>query len=553
MKIFLILISLFTLIHCKKNNIPDAIVTSNPSFEKAKNFKNTNLDSAFTYFNLAKNDFLTKNDSVGAARSLVNMAIIQSDTGDYYGSIETSLEADKYLKTAIKNKFVNNLYSSNYNNLAISSKSLKNYNDAEKYYQKALETTTKEGYKSVINNNIGDVLILQNKTDSAIKLLKKLIHTKDSIDYARVLNNLAKAKFLDNSKYDALPELEEALRIRKAQKDSLGLNSSFATIADFFSNKDKNKSLFYSKLMLDRAKQNKSPDDELEALQKIINHDKENYLRYFTRFQKLNDSVQTSRNKAKNQFAIVRYDVEQKNAQNQILESKNFKQAIGIAALALAIISVLFWNEKRKKNIRREKEQEKQLEVKNTELKYSKKVHDVVANGLYHLMTDIENNPEINKIKILNDIEKMYEESRDISHEKTIEKDFYVQFGNMISSYSTSGQKIVPVKYVENIWENIPQNVQSELFYTVREVLVNMKKHSHAKLVFLKFEKNDTALTIKYTDNGVGIKNLETQKGAGIHNTENRIGTIGGDITFEENPKGGLMIQIVVPINFKYV
>jgi hypothetical protein len=42
---------------------------------------------------LAKNDYLKENDSIGAAKSLVNMAIIQTKKGDFYGSIETSLEA----------------------------------------------------------------------------------------------------------------------------------------------------------------------------------------------------------------------------------------------------------------------------------------------------------------------------------------------------------------------------------------------------------------------------------------------------------------------------
>lgn len=549
--IFILLISLFH--HCKKYSTEDPAITSNPSFEKAKKLKNINIDSAFYYFNIAKNDFLNKNDSIGAARSLVNMAIIQSDTGDFYGSIETSLEADKYLKTSLKNDFVNNLYSSNYNNLAISSKSLKNYNDAEKYYQKALETTDKEEYKSVINNNISDALILQNKTESAIKLLQRLLKTKDSINYARVLNNLAKAKFLRNTNYNAIPELEEALHIRKVQKDSLGLNSSFATLADFFKNKDKTQSLFYAKKMLDRAEKNESPDDQLEALQKIINLDEKNYSKYFNRFQKLNDSLQTARNKAKNQFAIVRYDVEQKNAQNQILKTKTFQQNIGIAFLILALVVGFFWNEKRKKNIRREKEQEKQLEVKNTELKYSKKVHDVVANGLYHLMIEIENNPDINRIKILNDMEKMYEESRDISHDRMSEVDFHERFGKMINSYQTDDQKVIPIKYVEKIWEKIPQNTQSELFYAIREILVNMKKHSDATFVALKFEKDDNTLRITYTDNGKGIKNLDTQRGAGIRNTENRIDTIGGDIIFEENPNGGLIIKITIPIHSKYV
>ncbi|MFY7815773.1 MAG: sensor histidine kinase, partial [Chryseobacterium taeanense] len=215
-----------------------------------------------------------------------------------------------------------------------------------------------------------------------------------------------------------------------------------------------------------------------------------------------------------------------------------------IVALILSIVLIIWF---RKRQIRLK--QEKELEVKNTQLKMSKKVHDVVANGLYHMMVDVQNNPEVDKTKILNNIEKMYEESRDISHETIIEEDFSSRFVKMISSYSSPEQKVLTVGYNENIWENVSYNVQLELYYIVREVLVNMKKHSSAKLASLKFEKNNDLLKIKYTDNGVGIENLNDRKGAGIHNTENRIESIGGDITFEKNPSGGLIIQITIPIH----
>ena len=143
-----------------------------------------------------------------------------------------------------------------------------------------------------------------------------------------------------------------------------------------------------------------------------------------------------------------------------------------------------------------------------------------VANGLYQIMVDGQNNPEMDKTKILNNIEKMYEESRDISHETIIEEDFSSRFVKMISSYSSPEQKVLTAGYSENIWENISYHVQLELYYILREVLVNMKKHSHAKLASLKFERNNHLLKIKYTDNGIGIDHLNRQKGTGIHNTE---------------------------------
>lgn len=551
MKYLFSIILLLILSSCKKDNITS---TDNSNYKQARFFRDSKIpDSAFYYYNLAKNDYLKIQDSLGAGKSLVNMAMIQTQKGDFYGGIESSLEANKYLKKE-KDSTTRSTLAISYNNIALSSNFLKNFGQSLKYYFKTLEYIDENNeIKFVCYNNIGDVLITQGKFSLAEKYLEKAILAKRPSYYSMALNNLAKAKYLNNKNYNPIPELYKALEIRKKNNDEEGLNSSYETLSEYFRLKDKALSLDFAKKMLLSANKNKSSKDQILALKKIIKLDPVNYLESFQKLDSISTNVQTARSKAKNQFAVVRYDVEQKNAQNQILKTKTFQQNIGIATLILTLVGGFFWNEKRKKNIRREKEQEKQLEVKNTELKYSKKVHDVVANGLYHLMIEIENNPDINRIKILNDMEKMYEESRDISHDRMSEVDFHERFGKMINSYQTDDQKVIPIKYVEKIWEKIPQNTQSELFYVIREILVNMKKHSDATFVALKFEKDDNTLRITYTDNGKGIKNLDIQRGAGIRNTENRIDTIGGDIIFEENPNGGLIIKITIPIHSKYV
>ncbi|RYZ75635.1 MAG: ATP-binding protein, partial [Proteobacteria bacterium] len=62
-------------------------------------------------------------------------------------------------------------------------------------------------------------------------------------------------------------------------------------------------------------------------------------------------------------------------------------------------------------------EQEKLLQVKNTELKYSKKIHDRVANRIYQIMSQVENTKVIDKNALLFGLENVYETTRDISYE----------------------------------------------------------------------------------------------------------------------------------------
>jgi len=542
MKNYFLIILLLVLSSCGKrmaNNQNENIAAN--YYKKAKS---TDGDTAFYYYNLAKNSYLEINDSSGVGRSLVNMAIIQSGNEDYYGSIETSVEANRFLKN-INDSIIRLSLGSSHNNMGISSSYLYDFDNAVKFYNKALKYANNPDDIALYHNNLGDALMSLKDDKGAEYNFNLALKTKNKKHYARALNNLARARYSENPEYDPLPNFYKALRLRENENDPTEENSSYATLSNYFLDKDKKKALEYAKKMLSVSELNNSKENQAQALQKIINLDKENYLQYFKKFQIINDSLQISRSKAKNQFAFIRYDIEQKNAAAERLKKANFQKSVGIIALGLTLIAGFFLYRRRKIHL----QQEKELEVKNTQLKMSKKVHDVVANGLYHMMVDVQNNPEVDKTKILNNIEKMYEESRDISHETIIEEDFSSRFVKMISSYSSPEQKVLTVGYNENIWENVSYNVQLELYYIVREVLVNMKKHSNAKLASLKFEKNNDLLKIKYTDNGVGIENLNDRKGAGIHNTENRIESIGGDITFEKNPSGGLIIQITIPIH----
>lgn len=557
MRLSYLIIILLIFYSCKKERAEDKIYQPKRYYEKAKKFANENTsDSAFYYFNLAKNDYLNNYDSIGTGKSLVNMAIIQHNNGDYYGSIETSLEANKLLKNE-NDSIVKSTLASNYNNMAISSSFLKNYNESVDFYKKALQFSNDDKNRYVYNNNIGDAFILLGKYKEAKKHLETALLTKDSLTYAKALNNLARAKFLEDKTYNALPELNKALKIRQDKENLEGQNSSFSTLADFYLDKDLQKSLFFAHKLLETAEKIKIPEDQINALQRLISLNPSNYLQNFQRLTTINDSTQTARNKAKNQFAVVRYDVEQKNAENQNLKLKDVENKINIIYLsfglgisALTLIIGYFWNEKRKKSIRHEKEQEKQLEVKNTELKYSKKVHDVVANGIYQVMTKIENQDDFNKEQTLDELEFVYEKSRDISYENPDSHDeaFHEKISKLVASFKNEAINTFTVGNQKETWKDTTNSTQADVYQVIRELLVNMKKHSKASNVIFKFERINNQINIQYTDNGIGISDELIFKN-GLSNTVSRIENIHGKITFETKTEKGLKINLSFPVS----
>nr|WP_314494736.1 hypothetical protein [uncultured Chryseobacterium sp.] len=278
-------------------------------------------------------------------------------------------------------------------------------------------------------------------------------------------------------------------------------------------------------------------------------------MKNFQRLTAINDSTQTARNKAKKQFAVIRYDVEKKDIENKDLKLKNVESKIniiylsfGLGILILILILGYFWNEKRKKHIRQEKEKEKELEVKNTELRYSKKVHDKVANKVYHVMSEVENTVDMNKEVLLYKLDGIYQISRDISYEKNdadIEHNFSQHLSQMLKSYSSETIKVPIIGNEESLWEDIPDNSKVEIFYILQELMINMKKHSEADKVLLDFSRENGLINIAYSDNGIGISMYSPKNG--LQNTESRINSIGGTINFDTKTESGLKINLSFP------
>lgn len=544
--LFLFLILLFSCSKETSNIKNDSIATT--YYKKAKKLSG---DSAYYYYNLAKNAYLDIKDSSGVGRSLVNMAIIQQDNGDYYGSIETSLEGNRYLKN-VNDTIVRATLGSSYNNMGISSSYLYDYENAIKFYTEALKYAKTPADITLYQNNLGDALVSLKEYKAAEQNFILALKTEDKLNYARALNNLARARYSENPNYNPLPELYKALKIREENNNLLGQNSSYATLSNYFLDKNKEKALEYAKKMLAVSIQSGSEEDQLQALQKIVKLDKENYLKYFNEFQILNESLQISKTKSKNQFAIVRYEVKQQNDRYQKLVEDNkfdrIKRNFAISILIIVLIVGIFWYRRRKIRL----EQEKELEIKNTQLKLSKKVHDVVANGIYQVMTKIENQEYFDKVKALDELEFVYEKSRDISYEKsddsTEEKYFSEKVSELIGSFKNESVNTYIAGNDKNLWENVHEKTQDEIYQIIRELLVNMRKHSGASTVSFRFERIQDEIRINYSDNGIGIPGDVLYKN-GLSSTVSRIEAIRGAIIFDTKIEKGLKINISFPVS----
>lgn len=535
--------ALFLLFSCSSYKKDQPVNVPPVDYAKGKSFLNKNPDSAFYYFNsvVAKS-----NDSLRIAMAYTFMGIIQSDAGDYFGGQESFLSSLKHLDKLKKNN--QEYLFSNYNELGSTELSLKNYDAAIEHYNAALTFVKDSIYRTVTLNNKAVAYQKKKQYEKALEIYRSIFTQSktDQKEYARILSNMAHVKWLQNPRYNALPELWQALHIRKSEKDNWGLNASYAHLSDFYAGSQPDSAMFYAEKMYNIAELLNSPDDELEALQKLITlNPSVEAKKYFIRYQYLNDSLQTSRNNAKNQFALIRYDAAKNKADNLALQKENAEKnteivlqwAMFVGGSVLAI-GLFVWYRKRK-----------QLALREQKLETSKKVHDVVSNGIYRVMSKLEHEDNIDKEQLLDEIDILYKQSRDISYEQPEKTSlsFHESIVQMLASFSSSTTTVSIVGNSEKIWNAATTKVQTEIKHVLQELMVNMKKHSRAENVVVRFSIKENEMKIQYSDDGIGL-GTGVQYGNGLTNTENRIASIGGKITFDKTTTKGLNIFISIPI-----
>ncbi len=566
---FFILLVLLSIISCKKgvktsidtskkNKSPKEIIAQKYSEVGDSFVKDNKLDSAFYYYLKSTELFKEEGNSTYIAYNLVGMAQIQQTFGDYYSSEETLTEAMPYINNDLQ-------YQSAANNLfGIAAKELKNYDDAVRYYSSVLKTVKDSVARVAVLNNIATVYIEQKKYKKAIILLKPFLRTTilDTLQSkkARIIDNLGFAYYKDNQISKGLDLMRQALAIRTSINDSYGSIESYLHLADYYQNKDYQKSKINALNAYYEATKQQSIDERLEALSFLMSHNQQKGVnQYSILFINLNDSIKKVRNNAKNQFAKIRYD-----SRKAILESikykgqraetlleletqKNQKYLLffGFFILLGGIVLVI--------NYYKTKTKRERLEANySTETRISKELHDELANDVFYAMTfagtqDLQN--PVKKETLLDHLDKIYRRTRNFSKaNSSIEtgEHFEHNLKQMLSSYKSSSTEVI-IKNGNTIdWSKVQTEKKIAIQRVLQELMVNMKKHSQASFVIIGFDMDQNTLRIDYSDNGVGFSQQLILKN-GLQNAENRIEAVNGILTFDSQTNKGFKAKILFP------
>ncbi len=544
---------------CANEEIQERIAIDNPHYDQAVEYlEYGKVDSAFVAFDRAKELFIEAGDSLNVANSLIRMAIMLTGLNDYFGGQETSLEALNYLNDQNTDHHV--YLASNFNNLGVATYHLRDFDRALDFYDSAIKYTGDSSDTLVYLNNKAKIYHDKGEFDKAIAIYEQILkEAKSQREYARILTNLTLSRWRQNPDADWSFDFLSALHIREQEKDLWGQNSSYTHLTDYYAERQSDSALFYAHKMYAAAKEIRSADDQIRALYRLGRLSPPNSTKhYFEIYTRLSDSVMFARASAKNQFALIRYEVEKNKAENLRLQKENAernlqvsRQRVWTATVSLLTIALIlggtYWYRKRKQRL----ELEAQNRIKASQLHTSKKVHDVVANGLYRVMAEIENREDIDRERILDRLEDMYEKSRDISYEAedplTPPINYHQRVTDLLISFATDATKVLIVGNDPGVWEGIPAETRYETEHILQELMVNMKKHSKASHVAIRFEREGGRFSIYYSDNGVGLP-ADFQKGNGLINTGNRIKNLHGNLTFD-TWENGLKIRMSFPLS----
>jgi signal transduction histidine kinase len=97
--------------------------------------------------------------------------------------------------------------------------------------------------------------------------------------------------------------------------------------------------------------------------------------------------------------------------------------------------------------------------------------------------------------------------------------------------------------------QNLPREVERELYFTLREGILNAVRHSRATELHLSVRKTLKGCEAGLSDNGVGFDAASTEGSShyGLKSMSARIRKIGGELSVKTAPGKGTDIKIVVP------
>lgn len=539
-------------------------------------------DSAFHYYSQSEKLYrLSKKDSLNWGRMLLYKAGTLYDTGIYTESEAETIKALTVFSNINHDWFI---YRANLQ-MGLNLKELKDYEDALKYYKKALgqlDALKKEPKqrvnKSFIScyNNIGSLYDKMGDYDKAKEYYIKGLAFDGLKDnpklHAMLLNNYAHNKMLSgDNRVDSLLFL--SLKIRDSIGHEQGIIASKVRISKYYLNrKDTVQAIQTINEAYRLSVKNKSHLDILRCLEFLVENDVQNKDYYTGRYITVKDSIREIEQATKNKFARISYETEQVTLENEELLKRNTLLFLLFSgAIIIVIITVIAYRYKLKNRELRHKQKEQQSTEKIYELllkeklieeetrseernRISRELHDGVVNRVFTTRLNLEllesDNQEL-KDKLVTELRKTEEHIREVSHD--LHSNFFSEnqdFNRLLEDLVAEQKNESNTKFGIEIdrlieWSKVTDKQKVHIYRIVQEALHNINKYAKASKCFVLLLKRDNQIIIRIHDNGIGFNPQKAKRGLGFRIFEERTKELNGVLNIRSEQGKGTTIEVI--------
>lgn len=295
---------------------------------------------------------------------------------------------------------------------------------------------------------------------------------------------------------------------------------------------------------------------------------------YMNEYISFQDSVVSQENRQLVHELNTKYETEKKKKllvaqQLKIEKEQNQKSSIvmsGIFAFLIALLAFLFYH-KNQKTKEQKLIQKKENEVLSAFIsgeerernRISHELHDGVASMIGVAKMNLETLPHLPKEsqqeqiqRVIKILENTHSDVRHIAHNLlpiTLQQEGLIkateQFANEINKTGVLSISIIN-KISSDL--NIPEQKQLMIFRMIQELVHNVVKHSQAQNATVSFDLKNNNLTISVSDDGIGIKNEILIDNQGLYSIQQRISSILGRFTFQNNQLKGTTAVLEINI-----
>lgn len=576
-------------------------------FEIASEYLKFNPDSTIIFglrgIELAQKEGLVKLEAM--LRDKVSTAC--SRTGNYPAAMEHTLESLKISEKLGDTR----LMAMNYETLGALFTDLQNDSLGMVYYEKALQLSKRFGYDDItawVYNDMAQFYADKGDFKRAIEFYDKMrpFPAKLNDEYMDAMMHLnLGAIYSQMGDYEkSMDYLGKSLEMSRKINDLRFVSANLTVMANiFFKTGKPAQGANYSQEALDVALKVKNHQFISAAAGNLYRYyyslnDFENALKYLQIKQEVADKTFSSGQITAFDNLIYRYEMSIKEQAIQNLNNEKKVKTIELTFaisglfLILGVLILVFKSRHRIKKINRELnlknheiahqanllskakmemeekviqrtqdlEEEKRKSVKailigqeSERERISKDLHDSLSIRLIGVKRSIESYEKDKNAKILDDIDQVIKQVREISHNLNPYSLKNLGLVKAIEDlcYSVRQQHSINVAFSKvNIDEvdRLKSLDETELFRAVQEIFTNIIKHADATDVYVEMIDDDDQIMLTVEDNGKGFDMAKLNNGGiGINNIHARVALLGGSVNYDTVLGKGTTVFINLP------